>query len=267
MIKKSRGTKFVVVFFGLLAICFSTFTLQAGSVEFTWAGSTIEGGDPGFTPSGSALFDISGSTLTVTLTNTTTQTLTSLGQVLTILTWDITDGGVMLVPVTAIIPVIPVGSSLMGAGATGDTDLSGEWGFKDDLAAGSTWDGPIGSFGISAVGDVNFGVDTFGKGDVFPNGTNLFGPSSGSLGGIDGGIVGPNVDFTSGGFVNQGPVVQNQIVFEFDITGGTLSYDEITNVRPLFGSDGVSLPEPSTLFLLLSGTGILAGAARFRKKS
>jgi len=31
--------------------------------------------------------------------------------------------------------------------------------------------------------------------------------------------------------------------------------------------DGVSVPEPSTLILLLSGTGLLAGAARFRKKT
>jgi len=55
------------------------------------------------------------------------------------------------------------------------------------------------------------------------------------------------------------------MVFTFYFTGD-LSYDEITNVHPLFGSDGGPVPEPSTFILFLSGTGLLAGAARFKRK-
>ena len=91
---------------------------------------------------------------------------------------------------------------------------------------------------------------------------NLFGPDS--LNGIGGGIIG-EVDLTKDGYKNQGPIVQDQMVFTFYFTGD-LSYDEITNVHPLFGSDGVPVPEPSTFILFLSGTGLLAGAARFKRK-
>ncbi len=63
--------------------------------------------------------------------------------------------------------------------------------------------------------------------------------------------------------------------FQVDIPEGTLlsELEFKVDYRNFDGSkngiDGayVSVPEPSTLFLLLSGTGVLAGAARFRKKT
>ncbi len=129
--------------------------------------------------------------------------------------------------------------------------------------------GGLGSFGIGAMGDINFGADTFGPGDRFDITTNLFGPSiSGSLNGIDGAIVGPSVDLTSDGFTSQGPLVQNQMIFTFKITDGILTQDEITNVRPLFGTDGAQVvPEPSTLLLFgsgLAGLGLL-GRKKFKR--
>jgi len=148
----------------------------------------------------------------------------------------------------------------VGVDATGDTDLSSEWAFRDDVSAGSSPSGPLGNYAIGAMGDINFGVDSFGKRDRFDTSTNLFGPPSGSLNGIDGGIVGPNVDFFSGGFTSQGPIVQNEMEFTFTISGGSLTMDEITNVQPLFGSDGAPLvPEPASLIvwslLVLTATG------------
>ena len=234
------------------------------ATTFTWGGLPIEGEELTsyneiLLPSGSAEFQISDSVLTIILTNTTSQTIDAIGQVLAGLTWDITtDGDVSLTPGEAL---IAYGSELVGVGANGDTDLSSEWGFKDDLAAGSSPSGPIGSFGISAVGDVNF-VDTFGPGDRFDTESNLFGP--GSPGGIDAAIVGPNVDLTGGGFTSQGPLVQDAMIFTFDITGD-LVLGEIGNVQPFFGTDGAFLvPEPATMILV--GFGLIGLAGLGRKK-
>ncbi len=214
--------------------------------------------DQDFLPSGWADFEIiSGNILKITLTNTSEE-IDEIGQALAGLTWDITDPLVSLDPLSAL---ISPGSSLVGEGATDETDLSSEWGFKDDLAAGSSPSGPIGFFGISAVGDVNF-VDTFGPGDRFDTGSNLFGPGSPSK--IDAAIVGPNVDLTGGGFTSQGPLVQDAMIFTFDITGD-LVLGEIGNVQPFFGTDGAFLvPEPATMILV--GFGLIGLAGLGRKK-
>ena len=153
----------------------------------------------------------------------------------------------------------------MGANLPGGspTNLSSEWAFKDNISAGSSALGPLGSFGIGAVGDINFGLDTFGTPDRFDTSTNLFGPASPD--GIDASIVGPNVNFLADGFPTQGPLVQNQMVFIFDISGGTLLASDITNVQPLFGTDGATLvPEPTTIVLLGLGLICMFCIARFR---
>lgn len=258
--KMMKKGNFLLITLCLLVLGFSVIPAHAGSSKlFTWSGTPIVGEDPGFLPSGEALFEINGYMLTITLTNLTPGNLISIGHVLTALTWDITDTGVTLTPLLAL---IPEGSYLVGENS-GDvseiSDLSSEWGFKSDIAADS-----IGSFGISTVGDINFGEDEFGPSDRFDADHNLFPPPSGSLNGIEGGIVGPTVDFTANGFVNQGPFVDNQMVFTFDFTGN-LSIDDITNVQALYGTDGapVGVPEPATL--LLVGSGLLGGAF-FRKR-
>lgn len=186
--------------FGLAPILASYVPTLAGM--FTWSNIPIVGEDPLFIPSGMAVFEISGGNiLTLTLTNESPQILAT-GEALSSLTWDITDAGVTLFPDKAL---IAPGSELVGVEATNDRIYPPNGPSKDKISAG----GGLGFFGIGAMGDINFGADTFGPGDRFDITTNLFGPSiSGSLNGIDGTIVGPSVDLTSDGFTTQGLLVQ-----------------------------------------------------------
>jgi hypothetical protein len=245
---------------GLAGLLLVALAAPVGAISFSWSDSIV-GENSGFTTSGTADFtvDSTTSTLTITLTNTTSDLSLAIGEVLTALTWDISDPTVALSPVSAL---IASGSQLVGFGATSDTDLSTEWAFKDDLAAGSTALGPLGSYGISSVGDVNLGVDSFSPNDRFDTNGNLFPPPSGSLNGVEGGIVGGNVDFGSDGYTSKGPVVESQMVFTFDFTGD-LQESDIGNVQPLFGTDGAPLiPEPGAVTLFATGLFVAGGLIR-----
>lgn len=59
-------------------------------------------------------------------------------------------------------------------------------------------------------------------------------------------------------------IPEGTLLSELEFKAHYLNFDG-TNNGDLNGS--VPVPEPSTLILLLSGTGLLAGAARFRKKT
>lgn len=263
---------------GLAFVLVSHGSLSA-NVIFTWSGLPIVGERPDFLPSGSAEFQVvqqvGGDQLVITLTNDTVQEILAIGEVLIGLTWGITTGsGITLTPGSAMIApgsqlVNPPEGYDMSSDFMDDIDLSTEWAFRDDIDAPS-----FGSFGIGAMGDVLY-VGTFGPYDLFNTGGGIF-PSPESPDGIDGGIVGPNVDFTADGFTSQGPVVQGhgsttaagQMIFSLNITSGALFEDDITNVQPLFGTDGAPLvPEPTTMLLLGSGLVSLAMAGMRRRKS
>ncbi len=261
----------ISVILGLFSTCQPT---ACGSI-FGWSGAPIQGEDQTFRPKGSAKFeivsDVSGSQLKLTLTDMSGPQSAS-GETLTALLWDIqgqSSGNGLLTPIKA---MIATGSSLIGLGATTDMDLSGEWGFKDDIDAGPTQAGPLGIFGVSSVGDVFFGDenpqdsgDSFVPHDRFDVDKNLWGNKS--LNGFAGGLVGPGPVPTTNGFQNSGPVVRNEMVFTFNING-TLTEDMIYNVQPLFGTDGAPhLPEPSTLIIwtLLGALGISFGWYRKRR--
>ena len=251
---------------GLTAAFVMQTTVLGSMYTLGWSRSAPIVGDdqPGFIASVSAEFVIDGSTLRITLTNDSSMMIKTIAQVLTGLTWDITDPEVVLSPMSAI---IPDGSRLVNP-PDASTDLSHtngspEWAFRSDLSAGSGSSGPLGSFGIGTMGDVNFGADTFGPKDRFDTDGNLFGPEG--LNGVEVGLVGPDVDFSNGGFTKQGPVVQGwsdnpgeepgQTVFTFTIghlSDGTLTADEIENIQALFGTSGAPhAPEPLSLVVWL----------------
>jgi hypothetical protein len=256
------------VVIGFLILILSHTTSYASLLE--WSGMPIAGEDPSFTPYIFAEFEVktvdSKEFLELTLTNNSMM-IDEIGQVLTGLTWDISDPYVVLNPLWANLS----NSMLVGVGATSDTDLSSEWGYRDDIDAGSSVLGVLGPYGIGTTGEIN-NRDGFGSKDRFDTSTNLFGPPSGALNGVDAGIVGPFVDLTNDGFTSQGPFVQGNpggpgaMIFMFEISGGNLLPSEIVGVQPIFGTDGAVLtPEPGTVLLL--GTGLLGFAvARIRKK-
>ncbi len=228
----------------------------AWASTFTFDSLPIVGEDPSFLPDVTVEFEIiePESVLQITLTNNSSAEF-AIGQALSGVYWDITTASVLTVDTA----LIGAGSALVGFAATGDTDLSSEWAFKDDVSAGT-----LGTFGISSVGDVLFGTDTFGSADRFDPDGNLFPPPSGSLNGIEGSIVGPNItDFSVDGFDSQGPVVQNQMVFRLLISGQALTMDDIENVAVLFGTDGAPLiPEPTSAVLFLVGALAVGKATR-----
>jgi hypothetical protein len=127
------------------------------------------------------------------------------------------------------------------------------------------------------MGDANF-VETFGKWDRFDAitttnpksyaGTNLWGPDGPN--GVEVGLGGVNVDSASFVSSNNGPILEGtsplgaRTLLTLKVTGGTLSLDEITNVDPLFGTDGATLvPEPGTWALMGF---VLLGAGLYRSR-
>jgi len=267
-VKLTRLTRSSLLTFilGLAVVLISHVPIYASS--FTWSGYPIAGEAgveyPNFFPEGEATFAISGSTMTLSLTYTgASEPMSGINQTLTGLIWEMEGFGGTLDAMSAL---IPSGSALIGfnSGAwTSGADLSGQWCFEDNIDSEL-----VGSFGVGAMGDINFEEDTFGSDDVIDSSKTHVTPAPN---GIDFGIVapvsyidlGPDPDGPDG-FKEQGPVVQNAMVFDFVFSEDPTDIT-ITNVQPLFGSEGAPLvPEPATMLLL--GSGLIGLAAFGRKK-
>lgn len=209
------------------------------SVLFTGSGLNPEAGT---TASGSALFDVSGSSLTILLTNLTDPRTASQGNALTGVTFDVIDGA----------PALALSSVALGPGSAlwtsktasnTSTNLNGSW----TSVLGST---PLGEFGAATTGfDGAFHGGSISKGNSSPN----YGIVA------DGTFDGTNVSF--GG--SQFPFVQSSLLLTFSGANGLLP-SQIGNVKLLFGTDGTgvvsaqsTIPGPATAALGAIALGLL----------
>ncbi len=184
--------------------------------------------------------------------------------------------GVIFEPVGTGFSVDPANSSvaaetLVGGGmdngagfpTTGTTDISGHYGFRDDLAIV----GVLATHILSSVGDLTFGgvttTDVVGNGDLLPgtlySGAELTPPNGNPFSTIND-ATDPLVNTP---YSNNGDGVWNQNVLTATLRyNGTLT--DITDFAPLFGTDGVVAPEPTTALLLVMGLAGLGVAGRLR---
>jgi hypothetical protein len=195
----------------------------------------------------SAVFDVSGNNLIVTLTNTSPVDVGVPADVLTAIFFDIVGAGdIMLTPVSAV-----VGSGsvvLFGATDPGNV-VGGEWAYRGQLSGAPLNAG----HGISSAG-----FDRFGPMDLFP-GSNLQGPDSPD--GIQYGVTsaGDNPATGNAPVTGENALTKNEVVFT--LSGLPDNFDpstQITNVFWQYGTGfdepGFGVPEPATLCLLGSAS-------------
>ena len=202
------------------------------------------------TRAASALFDATGSTLTVTLTNTSAFDSLIPVDILTALFFDI--GGAPLTLTTS--------SAVLGAGSTvlfGGTDpggvVGGEWAYVAGLT-GAPFDA---AYGISSSG-----LGLFGPAALFP-GTNLQGPDSpdGLQYGITSLLDNPATGNTP--VTGENALIQNSVVFKLEGLPVGFSTTSIGNVSFQYGTSlsEPNIPAPGSLALLAIG-----GLAAFRRR-
>lgn len=192
----------------------------------------------------SATFEVSGTDLIITLTNTSAADVTVQNQILTAVFFDVAGPQLTLNP--------GAGSAVLGMGSVvlfGSTDpgnvVGGEW----QYLAGISGSAPYGAnYGISSAG---FGI--FGSPN-FP-GSNLQGP--GAINGLQYGITSAGDDPSTGQAAVSGTnaLIQNSVVFT--LPGLPLGFDPaamVSNVTFQYGTSlldsNIQTPAPGALSLL-----------------
>ena len=246
---------------GIAALAMSVCGANAGaSILFTGSGT----GEAGGAVSASAEFDLTGSTLSLLLTNTSGDTAAQ-GDALTGILFSINGAQTLSIDLgpAPCDMSLGSGSAIWTSGTTSNTTdpICESWTDQRDVAP------PIaGEFGVATTGFAgNFNGGSIGLGNASP----------------DYGIVGAlTFPGTIGG--SQFPLIQNALVFDFTVTSGAFAESDITGVTFLFGTQGDDtapgtcvgncgggpggqLPEPNALWLL--GMGLVALAFTRRRKA
>lgn len=196
----------------------------------------------------SAIFEVSGTNLVVTLTNTGTADCLVPTDVLTAVFFKVSGSALTLTRVSA---DLAPGSSVVGKGTlpsptTNPTPngVGGEWAYKSAVA------GPHGTgYGISSAG---FGL--FGPGDRFP-GSDLQPPPSPD--GLQYGIVSAGDDPSTGnGDFNNTALIKNSVIFTLSGLPDAFDLSRITDVWFQYGTsldDPSYAPAPGSLSLMAAG--------------
>lgn len=195
----------------------------------------------------SVSFEVSGSDLIVTLTNTATADALVPVDILTAVFFDVTGGSLSLTRTSAI---VPAGSFVHNGMTDPGNVVGGEWAYLSGLAGA-----PEGtSYGISSVG-----LGLFGPGDRFP-GTDLEPPTSPD--GLQYGITSAGDNLGTGNMpLMTNPLIKNAVVFT--LSGLPMGFDPMTQIENIQFQYGTDLsephfPEPASAILMgIAAVGLL----------
>ncbi len=218
-------------------------------------------------------FEISGSNLQVTLTNTSTQGVHDASDLLTAVFFDITtpSNASFVVNATHGSAVLGAGSSIINTGfcnaspCTSTNNVGGEWQYKEGLPSASfTINNQTYNRGTRGFSSTGLGI--FGSPNL--NGLNLQNPAP--LNGAEFGIVsGSGLDSNANSSVTTQALIQKQVVFTVGLPTNFDPSQQISNVffqwgTALYGTAGGepggpggppagNVPEPASLALFASG--------------
>ena len=254
-----------------LAVLGSAFSLNASAVPVTYIGSAS--GPGGVPVSATAIFDIAGNTLTITLQNTSPSNSGQdvPGSTLSGLFWDFT-GDPVLTPVSATVAAGSIFGTCNPANCAAITNVGGEFGYQATSFTGGA------DRGISSSGYLTTGlpgnIGNFNNGAA---GTDLDNPDS--LNGINFGIISAAAGYNPNGGLANDPVIRDTVTFVLTGVNG-LTNASISNVSFQYGTalnelnvpgtvDGGggstgNVPEPATAAMF--GLGLLGLVAVRRQK-
>lgn len=191
----------------------------------------------------SATFSASGSTLTVTLTNSSLFDVLVPADVLTALFFDYDGTALNLTPTSA---SLNLGSIVLFAPPPPGGSVGGEWEWEE------SFDNPAPSGAAYGIGSSGFNL--FGAGEMFGFG-DLDPPAN--VNGLNYGITSAGDNPASGNSQVTGgvPLIKNSVVFT--LAGLPADFDEnlVSNVNWQYGTDlsEPNIPEPASLALIVVG--------------
>jgi hypothetical protein len=257
--------------FAVASVLMVTIPASAATITVTnnFFGTTLPDDDSGLEPDVTTEFEFDdacsvGCDLTITLTynalrdpdNGNVDTASkSYSQIMAGVAFDPVGVSFLVDPLNSTVSAEAMVGGGVDQGATfptsGTTDISGHYGFVGDVAIAN-----VGSHIVSSVGDVQEGgvqyIDVIGVADLLPGDTysgSEANPPNGNPFATINDATDPTSD-TPYSIDSDGAWNQNELTIQLRYSG-TLS--DISDPTPLFGTDGVAIPEPSTAILFSLG--------------